>query len=229
MSTTIDKSIQSGFAPGNSHSSNVSHGLILSTGNKYLDIDNLTTCLAGIEQQSEDALSQFYDLTITRVYGLALRITGYAEEAEEVVSDVYLQVWEQAERYQTEKASIMTWLLTICRSRAIDRLRKKQQSAPEVSATDCPEAADTSSSPEYFMQNLQKHSLIYDALQKLSSIQRQILTLAFFRGLSYAEIATFIDMPLGTVKSHVRRSLIDLQSEPALKFCYASTVEDQHD
>ena len=79
------------------------------------------------------------------------------------------------------------------------------------------------------MSSLQKHSLVYQALQKLSLVQRQILTLAFFRGMSYPEIAAFIDMPLGTVKSHVRRSLSDLKSEPALKFCYSSTGEEQHD
>ncbi len=97
---------------------------------------DLAAYLADMKEQNETALSQFYDQTINQVYGLALRITGLAEEAEEVVSDVYLQVWEQADRYNKGKGSIMTWVLTICCSKAIDRLRKRQRSNPENSTTE---------------------------------------------------------------------------------------------
>ena len=229
MNTTIEESGQTGNHTGQKTACELAHASDFSKGNKHLEIENLKISLTGIQQQNEDALSQFYDLTINRVYGLALRITGHAEDAEEVVSDVYIQVWEQAQRYQPEKGRIMTWLLTLCRSRAIDRLRKKQQSAKEVTDTQYPDPADLSTNPEYFISNMQKHSLVYQALQKLTLIQRQILALAFFRDMSHTEIAALIDMPLGTVKSHVRRGLSDLQSDPGLKYCYASTQEQQHD
>ena len=202
--------------------------VILSKGDPDLLAEELTACLAEIKQQNEDALSQFYDLTINRVYGLALRITGTAEEAEEVVSDVYLQVWDQADRYSIEKGSIMTWLLTLSRSRAIDRLRKRQQTSPEISTLECVELIDSIANPEYLLTNTQQQSLINQALQKLSSIQRQLLSLAFFRGMTYQEIADFIDMPLGTVKSHIRRSLLELKTEPALQYCYSSNEGEHH-
>lgn len=111
------------------------HGMILSDEMLLTGLD-LAACLADMKEQNATALSQFYDQTINQVYGLALHITGLAEEAEEVVSDVYLQVWEQADRYNKEKGSIMTWVLTICCSKAIDRLRKRQLSNPENSTTE---------------------------------------------------------------------------------------------
>ena len=202
--------------------------VILSKGDPDLFTEELTACLAKIQQQNEDALSQFYDLTINRVHGLALRITGKAEEAEEVVSDVYLQLWDQADRYSAEKGSIMTWLLTLCRSRAIDRWRKRQQSSSEISTTECSDLMDSIANPEYLLTHTQQHSSINQALQKLSSIQRQLLSLAFFRGMTYQEIADFIDMPLGTVKSHIRRSLLELKMEPALQYCYSSNEGEHH-
>ena len=200
----------------------------LSISDTHLTVENLTACLEEIVEQNEAALSQFYDQTINSVYGLALRITCKAEEAEEVVSDVYLQVWEQASRYQIEKGSVMTWLLTICRTRAIDRLRKKQQSSPEISNIECSELFDLIANPEYLLADTQQHSTINQALKKLSSLQRQLLSLAFFRGMTYQEIADFINMPLGTVKSHIRRSLIELKAEPSLQYCFSSESEEHH-
>ncbi len=203
-------------------------GWILSTGDIDLTAEDLTACLAEIQEQSEDALSLIYDQTVNSVFGLALRITGKVEEAEEVVSDVYLQVWEQADRYRKEKGTIMTWMLTICRSRALDRLRKRQQSSQEISDTECSDLTDLVAGPEYLLENTQQQSSINQALQKLSSVQRQLLSLAFFRGLTYQEIADFIDMPLGTVKSHIRRSLIELKAEPSLQYCYSSDGQEHH-
>ena len=191
--------------------------------------NQLMNCLAQIQEQNEQSLSQFYDLTIARVYGLALRITGKAQEAEEVVSDVYLQVWQQADRYREEKASILAWLLNICRSRAIDRLRKQKQFDIELSDTECLDVVALVVAPEYFLANTQSHSLIQKALQRLSSVQRQLISLAFFRGMTYQEIADFIEMPLGTVKSHIRRSLIELRKESGLRNYYDSNSGENHD
>lgn len=188
----------------------------------------LNDCLARVTEQNEAALSQFYDHTINAVYGLALRITCNSEEAEEVVSDVYLQVWEQASRYRSEKGSVISWLLTICRSRAIDRVRKRQQYRAEISTINFPDMLDLIASPEYLLANTQQHSTINQALKKLSSLHRQLLSLAFFRGMTYQEIADFINMPLGTVKSHIRRSLIELKSEHALHFCFSSERDEHH-
>ena len=81
--------------------------------------------LTAISQQQDDALATFYDATISRVYGVALRITRKPETAEEVVADVYLQVWRNASTYNTARGRVLPWLLTITRSRALDHLRRK--------------------------------------------------------------------------------------------------------
>jgi len=215
--------------PEHKHQADNPQTAFLSSDDIHLTMKDLATCLAGIQEQNEDALSQFYDQTINAVYGLALRITGLAEEAEEVVSDVYLQVWEQANRYNQEKGSIMAWLLTICRSRAIDRYRKQQHVSVEISDTLRSETASPVDSPDDLLSTIQRDSSIHQALQKLSSIQRQLISLAFFRGFTYQEIADFIGMPLGTVKSHIRRSLIELKAEPTMQFCYSPDGEKIHD
>ncbi len=229
MLAKIDKTNRTTLPLINKQTVHDGNGAILSKGDIHLATKDLIACLAKIQEQDEEALSQFYDLTINSVYGLALRITGKTEEAEEVVSDVYFQVWGQANRYNNEKGSIMAWLLTICRSRAIDRIRKRQQSSPEIERVESSELASSIASPEYILSNTQQHSSINKALQKLSDSQRQLLSLAFFRGMTYQEIADFIDMPLGTVKSHIRRSLLELKAEPALLYCYSSNREEHHD
>ncbi|MEO5574408.1 MAG: sigma factor, partial [Gammaproteobacteria bacterium] len=95
--------------------------------------DNFRAMITSIAHKNEAALAAFYDTTIARVYAVALRITTRAEAAEEVASDVYLQVWQQAERFDTSRGRVMAWLLTICRSRALDYLRRrdKAESHPE--------------------------------------------------------------------------------------------------
>lgn len=202
------------------------HIVALSGRGKDLENHTLQSNLEAICNQEEEGLSRFYDLTINSVYGLALRITGSDQDAEEVVSDVYLQVWEQATCFQAEKGSIMAWLLTICRSRAIDLLRKHQRSSNELNSETPPDPVDISANPEYFVSHLQKNSQVYHALQHLSIEQRQILALAFFRGMSHGEIATHISMPLGTVKSHVRRALNSLHTNSGLLLNY--TVDGEH-
>ena len=92
--------------------------------------DDLRAVLARIVQREESALRELYDASVGRVYGLALRITGRSDAAEEVASDVYVQVWRDAARYDSERARVLTWLLTICRSRALDFLRRREVTEP---------------------------------------------------------------------------------------------------
>jgi RNA polymerase sigma factor (sigma-70 family) len=172
----------------------------------------LRAWLASIQQQDEAALGQLYDATIGRVYGLALRITRSRETAEEVAEDVYMQVWRDAGRFDPQRgAGVLGWLLVICRSRALDALRRADTAnAHPEPETLVPELANESG-PETLLQAAQQHSALHAALNELSALQRQLLALAFFRGLTHEEIAAQLAMPLGTVKSHIRRALIALK------------------
>jgi len=169
--------------------------------------NSLRGMLIAIARRDEATLEAFYDLTVGRVYGLALRITRRPEAAEEVASDVYLQIWRDAARYDPSRGRVLTWLLTVCRSRAIDSLRRRDEaeSLPEdeeLNATDT-----VSSQPEELLATVQNHTALHRALELLTPLQRQLLALAFFRGLTHEEIAQRSQLPLGSVKTHVRKAL----------------------
>lgn len=168
--------------------------------------------LAAIAQRDENALAALYDATVSRVYGLALRITGRADSAEEVAADVYMQVWREAGNYNASKAKTLTWLLMICRSRALDLLRRRDiaESHPEPETLNL-EAQLNGDDPIDLLLATERESAVHSALKELTPIQRQLLSLAFFKGLSHQEIAEHASLPLGSVKSHLRKALLALQ------------------
>lgn len=160
----------------------------------------------------ELALGQLYDATLGKVYGLALRVTGKPESAEEVVSDVYLQAFREAARFDAERGVVLAWLMMITRSRALDHLRRRDmaESHPEPHSLH-PERHVGENDPLDGLLELESNSRLRTALEKLAPLQRQMLALSFFRDLSHQEIAGQTGMPLGTVKSHIRRALEKLK------------------
>lgn len=175
--------------------------------------------IAAIARGDEHALGCLYDATLGRVYGLALRITRNAQAAEEVTEDVYWQVWRQALRFDPARGNAMTWLLTIARSRALDSLRRDDEADahPEPETLIAAEAAHEGD-PQDLLEATQRHEALHAALATLDALPRQLLALAFFRGLTHEEIAQQTALPLGTVKSHIRRALTALRGvlTPAL-------------
>jgi RNA polymerase sigma factor (sigma-70 family) len=163
---------------------------------------------------SEIALKQLYETTVHRVFGLALRIIGRRELAEEITEDVYMQVWRQAKRYDPTRAPVLVWLQTICRSRAIDCLRGQEKADPHPDPnTLLNDESDNSASPQDLLIALERNGKLHAALQTLSATQRQLLALAFFRGHTHEEIAMHSRLPLGTVKSHIRGALKTLRMQ----------------
>ncbi|MGH8611049.1 MAG: RNA polymerase sigma factor [Gammaproteobacteria bacterium] len=173
--------------------------------------------LAAMAGGDESALGALYDATLGRVYGLALRITQSVEAAEEVLNDVYMQAWREAGRYEATRGRVLTWLLTICRSRAVDYLRKRNVLAPGVKAaesgkqTQIGEPLDMTQAeawdPLDLMHAVEQNSALQIALGRLAPQQRQLIALAFFRDMSHQEIAASTGLALGTVKSHIRRGI----------------------
>lgn len=168
----------------------------------------LSAAIAGMTRREEAALRTFYDATVARVYGLALRITRSAASAEDVAAEVYHQAWRNAARFDPTRGGALTWLLTLCRSRAIDHLRRRDEAElhedPE-SLTEPP--LDDAQDPQNLLLAVERDGALYLALEALAPIQRQMIALAFFRGLSHQEIADHARMPLGTVKTHIRKAL----------------------
>ncbi|MCB1676127.1 MAG: sigma-70 family RNA polymerase sigma factor [Halioglobus sp.] len=174
---------------------------------------DLASLIRGIQARNRDAFGAFYDATIQRVYGLALRITRQRTLAEEVVGDVYLQVWQQAANYSPGRGTIVAWLSVICRSRALDALRRDGGHGRAISLDVGPagESADSSAAPDDIVQSVEQGSQIHMALMLLSERQRQLVALAYFRGYTHSEIATCVRMPIGTVKVNLHRAMKTLK------------------
>jgi RNA polymerase sigma-70 factor (ECF subfamily) len=171
---------------------------------------DLAALVARMAAGDEAALGQFYDATLSRVYGLAVRICGNFATAEEVAADVYYQCWTGAARYDATRSKVLTWLLMICRSRAIDAVRSRDPArtheSPETLVED-DEERPREHDPQDLLALMQSGTAVHAALAQLSPVQRQMIALAFFRGLSHQEIAAHSKLPLGTVKAHIRRAL----------------------
>ena len=163
---------------------------------------------AALGRREESALTELYDRYGRTVYALTLRILGDPGMAEEISLDAFWQVWQQIDRFNAERGSLPSWLFTIARSRAIDRLRSR------VAAKRTPNdlgGGHRSEAPDEAVELEERRRLVRGAMAKLSSEQRSALELAYFEGLSHAEISGRLNQPLGTVKTRIRQAMIILR------------------
>jgi RNA polymerase sigma factor (sigma-70 family) len=182
------------------------------------DEAQLRSWIARIVRQDADAeaaLAALYDATAGRVYGVALRFTRQVHTAEEVTEDTFWQVWRQAPRFDPLRGSAMAWIMTVARSRALDAVRAAQRDPHDSMDAELleqlPAASDPADDPLDLLDAVQSGSRLHQALARLEPLPRQLLALAFFRGLTHEEIAAQMNLPLGTVKSHIRRTLAALR------------------
>jgi RNA polymerase sigma factor (sigma-70 family) len=175
--------------------------------------DNSASLLRRMRSGDQGALAELYGCTVDSVYALAQAILKSAEDAEEVVCDTYAQAWRQSERFDPERASPIGWLMMMCRSRAIDRLRQNRSrgSARTVALESVRDLTHDSITPGDLLSLFHHGSRVQGALASLSPQRLHLVSLAFFEGLSFPELAERTGMPLGTVKSHVRRALVELR------------------
>ena len=148
------------------------------------------------------AFEQLYDQHFRRIFCFALRKLGDAAEAEDVVQEVFVQIWRQAARFDPTRGSPEAWICTMARTRALDRLRRRTSRREEPS-----EAAPGVSEPPRTEQAL----AVRKALDTLSADQRNALELAYYEGLTQTEIAARLGEPLGTIKTRIRTAMIRLR------------------
>ncbi|MEW5757465.1 MAG: sigma-70 family RNA polymerase sigma factor [Pseudomonadota bacterium] len=164
--------------------------------------------LARIAAGEHAAVAELYDASAARVYALARHLTRDAMLAEDVVSDVYLQIWQQAGRYDAARGGVLTWLLTICRSRALDALRRREPAEPHADPyANAPDPHAAGDDPIDLLNALEGGSRIHIALATLGATERQLISAAYFEDLSHTQIAARTGMPLGTVKTVLRRAV----------------------
>lgn len=165
--------------------------------------------LGRIVFKDQAALGALYDRHARLLFSVAFKILASTEEAEEAILDVFSQVWKTAASYDPTKASVEGWLLMMTRSRALDRVRalkrvaKVEQASEEAAALGLPSAPDPE---EHALQSERSHA-VRQALAALPETQRQVLELAYYKGLSHSEIASQTGEPLGTVKTRIRSGL----------------------
>ncbi|MBE7365980.1 RNA polymerase sigma factor [Ramlibacter pallidus] len=180
-------------------------------------IDGVAARIAdpGRQRQSEQALRALYDQTSSRLYGLAVKVVGNREWAEDVLQEAFVHVWRSAGDYRATLSPPLAWMGMIVRSRALDFLRRRtseradahhelDEMVSETVAGDSPDPVDTT-------QASQQATALYDCLSRLEARQREVVSLAYLRDLSHSELAEQLKLPLGTVKTWIRRGLDQLR------------------
>jgi RNA polymerase sigma factor (sigma-70 family) len=183
-----------------------------------LDDAALVQLVRRIVYQDEAAFAALYRQLSGSVYALVLRITREIGSAEEVVEDVFWQLWRQAPRYDAERGTVVAWVRRIARSRALDALRAQLSNplrgAAELDDDESAAFGDDrdADDPLQRLAGVRNAGQLEQALAALDPLRRQLVSLAFLRGCSQAEIAEQTGLPLGTVKSHIRRALAAMKT-----------------
>ena len=171
--------------------------------------------LRRMTHSDREAFAQLYDRFARPLYATALRILSNASEAEDIVQDVFLALWERAAAFEPGRGSAFAWAVTLTRNRAIDRVRMRQRRG-ELLAEAAPDlqpagpAGDTDSAGSLWVR--EKAGAVRSALAQLAPDQQKAIELAFFSGLTQQEIAARLNEPLGTIKARIRRGLLKLRA-----------------
>jgi RNA polymerase sigma-70 factor (ECF subfamily) len=170
----------------------------------------LVEALVRTGEEDRAAFRDLYTLTSSKLFGICYRICGERQAAEDVLHDVYLTIWKRAGAYEPSRASPITWLATIARNRAID-WQRAQKVRRSTAIEDVPEILDTAPLVSETMLDDEAAHQLHGCLEGLEERQRSAIRTAFFDGVTYSELAERQAVPLGTMKSWVRRGLAKLK------------------
>jgi RNA polymerase sigma-70 factor, ECF subfamily len=164
-----------------------------------------------VVQQDQSALSVLYDRYAGVIYAVAYKMLGSVEEAEEVVLDVFAQVWRTARTYDSQKSRVDSWLFMQTRSRTLDILRKRKRQARTVDVSKQVASDSAGVLPDEHVVIRERRDRIQAALAQIPAEQRRVIELAYFQGLTQSEIAQVTGWSLGTVKTRIRLGLSKLR------------------
>ncbi|WP_239019692.1 sigma-70 family RNA polymerase sigma factor [Sphingomonas suaedae] len=171
----------------------------------------LVEALAAVARGDRDALAEVYALTSAKLFGICIRICGEREEAEDVLQEVYVKVWQRAGRFDPARASPITWLAAIARNAAIDRVRARPL-RPVESIDAAAQVADARPAADHEIEDAQERARMRDCLARLEDKVSGAIRSAFFGGLTYPQLAERERVPLGTMKTWIRRGLLQLRA-----------------
>ena len=171
----------------------------------------LIALITRIGQQDQQALRELYDLTSGKLYGLALRVVHSRDHAEDVIQETYLNIWRIAVDYRAPLSPPMAWMGLIVRSRALDFLRRRAtqhvDTADELDAVISDTVEGESTNPLDMAQASEQAWALHQCLSQLENKQREVVSLAYLRDLSHSELADQLQLPLGTIKTWIRRGI----------------------
>lgn len=173
-------------------------------------IDPLTELMPRIAAGDRAALRQLYQATSAKLFGVCLRILSNRDESEDVLQEVYITIWRRADRFEAGRASVMTWISTIARNRAIDRLRARGPLAYAEQVEEL-EIDDGLPHADALLEAAQDGEALGRCLSELDERTEKVIRTAFFEGVTYEALAARMEAPLGTVKSWIRRGLAKLK------------------
>jgi RNA polymerase sigma-70 factor (ECF subfamily) len=172
----------------------------------------IAAALAAAGRGDRNALQTIYRLTAAKLFAVCMRILDERSEAEDVLQEVYMTVWRKAGIFDPALSSPMTWLIAIARNRAIDHLRARGQNRHMTPIEEAAELADDKPTADAALQGAQEQAQLQRCLDTLAGHERAALRGAFFDGNTYEELAERMKVPLGTMKSWIRRAMIKLKA-----------------
>ena len=167
--------------------------------------EELAAILEAVARKDRQAFARLYDRTSAKLYGICLRLLGSEAEAEDVLQDVYVTVWQKAERFDRGRASPITWLAVLTRNKGIDRLRRRSAQAEPIDAA--ADVQDDGPLPFELVERRQEAGRLSDCLDQLDERPRAMIRASFLDGATYPELAEREGVPLGTMKSWIRRAM----------------------
>ena len=175
------------------------------------DTHSLEALLAQVAMGNRAAFDTLYRSTANRLFGICLRVLAQRAEAEDALQDVYTSVWRKAAQFDPAKASAASWLAMIARNKAIDRLRAMPAQQARGSQELADNVEDSAASLPQQVQTAADRAQLDRCLERLEPRRRSLIRAAFFDGLTYEELSLKIEAPLGSIKSWIRRGLLQLR------------------
>ncbi|MBL3526849.1 MAG: sigma-70 family RNA polymerase sigma factor [gamma proteobacterium endosymbiont of Lamellibrachia anaximandri] len=173
--------------------------------------EQLKALLAACTLKDRRAFAQLYEMTSAKLYGVILRILIRDTWAQDCLQEAYIKIWNSADSYRPYLAAPTTWMATIARNQALDLLRRRRREVQMAEPEKLLEASDSKMMPLERLQQSDEGRRLNDCLEQIKSQQRQVIALAYFKGLTHEELASQTGTPLGTVKTWIRRGLEQLK------------------
>lgn len=168
-----------------------------------------------IQSRDADALEELYNLYNRLLFGMVLSIVKKREEAEDVLQEIFVKIWNKAESFNPDRGNVYSWIVTLTRNKAIDRIRSKGYKTQQKQSISIHEPLFSLEGDKYDPMETtifsDRAELVKKALDKIPENQREVIKIAYYRGWTQSEISNHLDIPLGTVKTRTRQGMIKLK------------------